>query len=631
MRNKIIRNKAVHILIIFLLMLSLVCFFWGNPLIGRAIESALQAMVGAKVEIDGFRLHPFQMSVQMDRIQITNPADTWKNLISARRISFKLAPGPLFEGKKVIDEIVVADLVFNEPRQTDGRIKKPTSKSKEKKESKLSRTLATMPILRPETIAANLDLEKITASYQFKTDLSAARIKGELDAYKQRCDANLEELNHLQAELKKSGEQIAKMKKPGSLWELHQQLALAEEIGEALKEIHRSFQAADDRFQRDHQELAEAIRGLRAEAEADYQALLAMAELPDLGKTNYAEALLGETILNASTMVFKLIDFLQARRGAKEDHPPRVKPTRSGQDIVFPGRKTYPRLLIKKIDISGRGTPASSLDGWYAGGVLTGITSEPSLYGLPATILLYAQTPRQALFRLEGELNHVTPEFQDRINITIKGLPLSQTDLGDNYYLPTKILTGEAGIDAVLKIDPDLVKLEALMTIDQIKTDFSGQSAPEDLITEIVRNTFANLDQVTLNYELTQDKGQWEIKISSNLNRMISARLQEAVGERVTGFTRDLRAKVDEKLYRAEESLETLKARYQEGVAAKFQEFTEELDRSEEEFKAKQRELEKEKDNLEKAWQKERETKEESLKEDVEKLGDELERLKDLF
>ena len=52
------RNKAIHILIGFLVITVLIFIFWGNTIIARGLENMLQAITGAKVEIVGFRLNP---------------------------------------------------------------------------------------------------------------------------------------------------------------------------------------------------------------------------------------------------------------------------------------------------------------------------------------------------------------------------------------------------------------------------------------------------------------------------------------------------------------------------------------------------------------------------------------------
>ena len=643
------RNKAIHILIGFLVITVLIFIFWGNTIIARGLENMLQAITGAKVEIVGFRLNPLNMWVQMERIQIANPADTWKNIIAANKISFKLAPGPLFEGKVVIDEIVVEDLVFNEKRRTDGkieRVRKKPPKPEEKKESKLGRALATMPILKPETIAGNLDLKKITRSYQFKTDLSAARIKAEITAYKEKWDANLEELSEIKGEIEGLDEKIGKLKIPNDLKEIDEQLKVVKEIGDTAKKIQTGLDSANDRFKKDTQALAGMIKGLQEEAEADYQALLALAKLPDIGRINYAEALLGQAIYNTAVFILDTAAFIQKHLPARVDKPAKAKPSRDGQDIVFPGRKTYPRFLIKKIAVSGKGTPGSALDGFYASGVITGIASEPPVYGLPLTAALFAQTPSQILFRLNGEFNHVTPEFQDTIELTLQGLPLPGLDLGGSEYLPSKILAGKAGIDATVKIIPERMQLKALFTAGQIKADFSGKPEPDDLIAEIVRKTLAGIDQVTIDCQLEQVNDGLEMKISSNLNRMISERLQATIGEKVTGFTRELRAEVDARLREAERSLDALKASYEEAIAAKLTEFQKMIDLEKQKLEAKKAELETKKKELEAeldAMKKELESElqkkikaeEEKLKAEEEKLKKKLEKefegIKDLF
>ena len=53
------------------------------------------------------------------------------------------------------------------------------------------------------------------------------------------------------------------------------------------------------------------INGLKEEAEADYQALLALAKLPDLGRINYGEALLGKTIFNAASFVLDAAGYIR--------------------------------------------------------------------------------------------------------------------------------------------------------------------------------------------------------------------------------------------------------------------------------------------------------------------------------
>src|SRR5690606_22445782 len=204
---------------------------------------------------------------------------------------------------------------------------------------KLGRALATMPILKPETIAGNLDLKKITRSYQFKTDLSAARIKAEITAYKEKWDANLEELSEIKGEIEGLDEKIGKLKIPNDLKEIDEQLKVVKEIGDTAKKIQTGLDSANDRFKKDTQALAGMIKGLQEEAEADYQALLALAKLPDIGRINYAEALLGKAIYNTAVFILDTAAFIQKHLPARVDKPPKAKPSRDGQDIVLPRRK----------------------------------------------------------------------------------------------------------------------------------------------------------------------------------------------------------------------------------------------------------------------------------------------------
>lgn len=592
------RNKALLILLVFLALTGLICFFWGNSFITWALESLIQAIIGAKADIEGFRLNPFNLAVKIDAIQITNPADTWKNIIDTKKISFKLAPEPLFEGKTVIDEIIMEDLTFNTPRQTDGKIVKKKKASPPgplgKAQAKLMQNIAQMPILNPATITKNLDVDKITASYEFKTDLSAGRIKAELSAYQNKWAANLNDLQNLKGEFKSLDHKLTQIKNLDSknLLELKKQLDLIKEAQSSAKQIRTKIKTTDDQFKKDNQMLEEAIKGLRQEAEADYQELLALAKVPDLGSINFSEALLGKTIANASTTFLKLAAELQKSLPVKMENPPKVKHSRGGQDIIFPGRKTYPRFLIKKVAISGKETPDSLRDGFYAKGAFTGITSEPPIYGLPMTASVLATAPNQAFFELDGQINHISPAFNDQIKVKLKNLPLPQIDLADGDHLPSRIISGKAEIEATMQITPGSMKLKALLTGAGIQSDYSGKPKTDDLISEIVRKTFANLDQIKVDYQLEFIADRLDMKIASNLDRLISDGIKEAVGERLTGFTRELRAKVDAKLLKEEQALEQAKQRYQNEIAVRLNEVQMELDQKEQELEAKKKELE---------------------------------------
>lgn len=589
------RNKAIFILIGFILLIGLIGFFWGNSIISWGLEGALQGIIGAEVDIEKFRLNPANLTIKIGSIQITNPADTWKNIIDTQNISFKLASEPLFEGKTVIDEIIVEDLTFNNPRQTDGKLKKKALPGQlGKAQTKLHQSIAKMPVLNPETITKGLDTEKITASYQFKTDLSAAKIESELAVYQKKWDANLNDLKNVKVELNSLDSKITQIKKLNSnnLLELKKQLDLIKETQASAKDIRTKVRTADNQFKTDNQGLEEAIKGLKKEAEADYQSLLAMAKIPDFGSINYAEALLGQTMLNASTTFLKLADDLQKSLPVKVENPPKEKHTRGGQEITFPGRQTYPRFLIKKVAISGKGTPNSLMDGFYARGTLTGITSEPPIYGLPITAAVLGTAPNQASLKLDGVINHISPAFRDKINLKITNLPLPQFDFGDNQYLPSKIVSGKAEIDADVQLTPDSMNLIVLITGNNLKSDYSGKAETNDLITEIVRNTLAGLNQLTINYQLARTKDQLEMNITSNLDQLISSRVKEAVGEKVAGFTRELRAKVDAKLNEEEQSLKATKQEYQKEITARLNEVQGQLQREEQELEAKKKELE---------------------------------------
>lgn len=374
--------------------------------------------------------------------------------------------------------------------------------------------------------------------------------------------------------------------------ELKKQQDLLKETTERAEQIRAEIKTTANEFKKDNQALDETIEGLKREAEADYQSLLALAKVPDLSSINYTEALLGKAFLNASDTILKLSDELSKSLPVKMENPPKEKHPQGGQEITFPGRKTYPRFLIKKIAISGKGTPDSMMDGFYAKGSVTGITSEPPLYGLPLTVSVFAAAPNQAILELDGNLNHLTPAFHDQLNLKLKGLPLPQIDLGDSNYLPAKLSSGRADIDATLEMTPDSLRLRAVLAGVDLKADYTGKPQSDDLVVTIVRNALADLSQIIVHYQLERTADRWEMKLSSNFDQVIAARLKESVGAQVAGFTRELRAKVDTKLQEETQALKGIKQQYQKEITAKLDEIQMLLEREERELAAAKKELE---------------------------------------
>jgi len=101
-----------------------VIYFFINGWIESGIEYAAEEAVGAKVEIDNLSLSISPLGIEWEKMQVTNPSDTWKNLFETGTVKFSMDIGQLLRGKYIINEIEVENFILGTQRKTDGAIDK---------------------------------------------------------------------------------------------------------------------------------------------------------------------------------------------------------------------------------------------------------------------------------------------------------------------------------------------------------------------------------------------------------------------------------------------------------------------------------------------------------------------------
>ncbi|MCH8957592.1 hypothetical protein IIA28_20105, partial [candidate division KSB1 bacterium] len=118
------RPKGMIALLIIVVLFGAVLYLLSGKLIERVLEKAGESAVGAKVEIDNLKLNLAELSISLDRLQVTNPNDTWKNLFETGRMSFDMEVVPLARKKIIINDVTIADIRVGTKRESDGALQK---------------------------------------------------------------------------------------------------------------------------------------------------------------------------------------------------------------------------------------------------------------------------------------------------------------------------------------------------------------------------------------------------------------------------------------------------------------------------------------------------------------------------
>ncbi|MFW6254196.1 MAG: hypothetical protein ACOC41_04635, partial [Chitinivibrionales bacterium] len=116
------RKKGLIFLLIVIAVVGGFLLLFADKLVEWGMEKAGSAVVGARVEFSGVDLRVFSVSMSWDRLQVTNPQNTWRNLFETGYVELNLALEPLLLKRFVIQNMQTDSLRFNTERKTDGAL-----------------------------------------------------------------------------------------------------------------------------------------------------------------------------------------------------------------------------------------------------------------------------------------------------------------------------------------------------------------------------------------------------------------------------------------------------------------------------------------------------------------------------
>lgn len=106
-----------------------------NPLLERGVELGLEAVFGARVELDGFKFSPFGMRAGADALRIADAASPMTNLLELGRMELRLNAAAALRGKLYIEELSAASIATGTPRAESGALpERPAPATKPRRE-----------------------------------------------------------------------------------------------------------------------------------------------------------------------------------------------------------------------------------------------------------------------------------------------------------------------------------------------------------------------------------------------------------------------------------------------------------------------------------------------------------------
>jgi uncharacterized protein (TIGR03545 family) len=284
--------------------------------------------------------------------------------------------------------------------------------------------------------------------------------------------------------------------------------------------------------------LRAGVAGLDSAKQRDYAFARSLLKLPSFDAPEIGIALFAPTAVAQFERALYWTELARAHMPPgllprSGDGPQRAR--RAGATVRFPREHALPGFLLRTAELSFQLDPTAPQPKRYAGR-LTGLTSDPALYGRPT--LFEASAPAVSAGAL---LDHVRPTPRDTAGASVQGVRLPVFALP---ALPVRLDPGQGTVQLGFALRGDTIR--ARWTVRSMHVQWARDSSSAgSQVADLLWRTLSGISTLEVEAGVTGTLTAPRLSVRSNLDQAIAARLRAMLGEEVAAAERRLRAEVD--------------------------------------------------------------------------------------
>lgn len=562
---KIIRWGAVVPALIFTTLIVLFCVFLLDPLLKYALIKGGESAFGAKVEVRAVKLTFGKASLEISQLVVADKSQPMKNLFQWENATFIPLSAPLLEKKLVIRDALITGLRFGTARTTSGALLLPPEPPSivAKASKQLWGNIEAFSLDRFDHMKSAANPKELVKPDRFKSIQMAQSAKTQLESAPAQIQNQLQQLNaqartqdlqkRIQDLSKKSSDPVTAVK--------------SVEEGRKIQTDIRSLQSDIDKTRESvTQQLQQAqtlVADVKRAQEEDWKALKSTLALPSLDKRSIAQAILGPTVVQRYEKLLSYIDLARRYAPAKSQTPP-PPPRGQGRVVEFPREHVWPRFLLIKAEILGQLGLEQPLD---FKGTLTGVTSNPPLYGKPAQLILAGQQGRR-MIAAQGILDHTSSTPRGEIQTQYSGFALTPQTLGQPEAFQLNIKKGTANGDGRIILIGDQITGRVHFQGSDLSLDpstgFKGSSPSTERLSSSIIASLAQTKTLSADVTLSGTVASPGFSIDSSLGGVIGDAIKKAIGAEIGNQEKALRAEFDRQTQSSIKELDGLVGKLQQ-------------------------------------------------------------------
>lgn len=507
-------------------------FFLFDRLLERAIVSGGQAAAGAKVELGSLRTRWRSATLELRSLSVADKEAPMRNVLELSRASFQLDGSALLRGKVVVREAAIEGIRSGTPRKSSGALPEPPEPSALERmiKDKLAPKSAA-PLAVKERAAAEVDAAKLSGLKKLDEAKAKAR---EIEA---RWKGKAEELRTIESEARELQEEAKALSGGGDFLKKAQAAA---SVQKKAKELIARVEAQKEQARQDLSQAQALLREADELRKKDVSGLMAEAGLPSLDSGELSRRLLGAQTASRLTSALRWMRWAREKAAARKAAVPPKPPRRKGVDVEFPVARAYPQFLLENARLSGElelaGGPLA------LSGRLDGVTSNPALYGKPATLELSGRDARGVSLSLLGALAQQSEPVGISLRFDAAGLPIAGAALGDGEVGGT-LSSGLAALRGTISSNGEQwqggARVEAAKVAIEPKVSLPAPAGA--LVSEALRG----LSGFHVDVSIAGREDDLQLAFASNVGDAASGAMRKALSAQLDAQRKALEAKVN--------------------------------------------------------------------------------------
>ncbi len=607
------RKRGLIYLAVIAIIIAAFAYLTQDKFLERQLESALEAIAGAKVEIDNFHFSLLKAECSWSRIQIANANDPWKNLVETGRAIFDLETRPLFWRRVIIKEMALEGVRSGTPRKTNGSLPKKPEPPKstepdlfDRAKAALQQQLGDAPIFDLSALGKKLKVDSLInienlASIQA---YQALRFTADstFDYWKSQLDVKLytSRVNDLESKVKS-----LKLEKIDEIKDVVAVVDLAKKVDDIRKDaisLKKDVEEKHAALTQTFDDLQGQLKVAQSSLQQDIDKAKQLAKLKDLDVKDVALVLFGSAVVDRYEQLLdyvatgrKYLDKVQQMTASgKVEKPPRFK----GQDIHFPFRYRYPKFLLREAKLSAATAAGDTSRAYFLDGILTGLTNQPSVLGRPTRFNIDLMRFDGNKYRLAGSLDHITAQPRDSLWLSAENFGLGKINLKKSKYFPSAVSAQRGNVMLAGFFVGSSIDLK--LNLDASPVNFVYEHEAADRVSKIVREVLGSLTNVNLKAQLIGGSGaDFKLNLNSNVDNVLANQIKLTVAENLREAQQQVESYVRTEVDKKRKQVEAIVDENRQKVYAeldrakqKVNEITDEIDRRKKELEERKKKLE---------------------------------------